>query len=164
MAFCPGSNSGKPITSCPYVSLNMALDDIPTFLGGNCNCFPGGCIAQVPNSQTFSLNSINADGLASITVNARAFESLELPLSGGMKISWLIKVELKKLEISVLFKPNRESGKDDEVLVSKQFIDQDCPITGEFNATLDGTAVIIFDNQKSFMTSKKILYKIDITE
>jgi hypothetical protein len=42
--------SGGDISKCPYASKNIRVEDIPTFLGGTCNC-PGGCCG-VPNELT----------------------------------------------------------------------------------------------------------------
>ena len=138
----------------------MDLSDIPTFLGGDCNC-PSGCISNIPNSQKFCVSGIT-DGMMEVVVGARGYESLKLPLSPGMKITWRIKVESKKIEVSLLFKPKRSSGNEDQVLVEKEILGDEKEISGEFNATQEGTAVLLFDNKNSFFTSKKVLYKIDL--
>jgi hypothetical protein len=38
MVFCPAKGA---ISDCPYLSKYLPVDNVPTFLGGKCNC-PGG--------------------------------------------------------------------------------------------------------------------------
>ena len=59
MKACPGDTNGD-ITKCPFVMSQVHIEDIPTFLGGKCNCPGGGCINGVPNSQTV----MNAGGIS----------------------------------------------------------------------------------------------------
>ena len=82
MVFCPGFAAGSDVSVCPYLSKYMNLDTVPTFLGGKCNC-PGGCIGNVPNSQTVPVNEISADGSSSMTIAARTAQTLELPVCKG---------------------------------------------------------------------------------
>lgn len=39
------------ITTCPIATRAFDLSDLPTFLGGKCNCSGKGCVAGVPNDQ-----------------------------------------------------------------------------------------------------------------
>ena len=57
------------IQACPIVSRLLAVDAVPSFLGGQCNC-PGGCVCA-PNSQRIPTPPLEADGKRRMTVGAR---------------------------------------------------------------------------------------------
>lgn len=42
-------NRGKDISSCPFVADRLAIEDVPSFLGGTCRCVDGRCICGIPN-------------------------------------------------------------------------------------------------------------------
>jgi len=48
MVTCKGNMAKQNIKQCPYASKMIKEEDIPTFLGGKCDCTPG-CVANVPN-------------------------------------------------------------------------------------------------------------------
>ena len=160
MAFCPGNVvSTKSITECPYLTKNLALEDVPSFLGGKCNC-PGGCIAGVPNSQPAPINEIDANGLASITVPARSILPIEFPVIKGMKMQFAIRVDDRKVELSATF--TEQATSLSTLTMEKRFINsEDGTINGSWEAPSDGTWSIQFDNTHSMLRTKKVFYKIE---
>jgi hypothetical protein len=165
MVFCPGNTiSSKPITDCPFISRILSVDDVPTFLGGKCNC-PGGCISGVPNSQKAPINELDENGLASVTVSARSTNPIELAVTKGMKMKYSFRVEDRKVEISSILKPvNEEKGEDINVMEKRYLTVEDGILQGSWEAPLDGIWIIVLDNTHSMMRSKKVFYKIDQQE
>lgn len=45
---CNGDTDSGDITQCPYVRNHINVDDIPSYLGGKCEC-KGGCVFGLPN-------------------------------------------------------------------------------------------------------------------
>lgn len=158
VVFCPGKNSGKPISACPYLSNYLNIDNVPTFLGGNCNC-PGGCIGNVPNSQTLPLSGITTEGLSKQVISARKNERIEFPIIRGTKVSYTIQVESKKLEVSAMFSNGNSVLQDN--IIEKRFVESSDVIEGKWNAKEDGVLTFEFDNSHSYFNSKTVMYKID---
>lgn len=51
VGMCGGTIVPGELGKCPWASKNLALEDMPTFVGGTCSC-PGGCVGDVPNDCT----------------------------------------------------------------------------------------------------------------
>jgi hypothetical protein len=159
MRICPGFTSGKTIADCPYLSQYLTSEDLPTFLGGKCDC-PGGCIGGVPNSQTFAINDIDADGLMSVTVSSRHTQHLDFPLTKGAKVHYQLKVKDRKIEILSTLK---EIGGTEHPIIAKKYLNaEDGVLSGDYVAPVDGTLTFIFDNTHSMMRSKNVMYKVEI--
>ena len=45
---CRGDIANGNIADCPYVRSHFAIEHVPSYLGGNCNC-EGGCVPGIPN-------------------------------------------------------------------------------------------------------------------
>lgn len=165
MVFCPANSSGKPISDCPFVSKILSIENVPTFLGGKCNC-PGGCIGGIPNSQTTPINAVDADGAASITISARTVQSIELPISKGFVIDYLFEVESRKIEISATVRPADEEGDSKNVdLMETRYVNgEDGPLKGSWASPMDGLLIVRFDNTHSMLRSKNVKYSLDIKE
>jgi hypothetical protein len=159
LIFCPGVQSKKSIAECPYVSRMFNIDDIPTFIGGKCSC-PGGCIGNIPNSQSAPVNEVTADGLSAITISARSTEKIEVPIPAGVKINYAIRVESRKIEIQSDFTAIDNSKTI--ALIQKRFLNaEEGELNGQFNATEPGNLIFLFDNTHSLLRSKVIQYKIE---
>jgi len=48
---CGGDIINGDIKDCPMATKLVPLENIPSFLGGECNC-EGGCVASIPNDQS----------------------------------------------------------------------------------------------------------------
>lgn len=164
MVFCNGGSSGQPITECPFLSSFLDVADVPTFLGGKCNC-SGGCIPGTPNSQTTPINSISSDGKISITVAARSSQTVALPVAKDCPISVEIEVDTRKVEVSVCVRPeDMETGGKYVALMETRYVsDEDGLFTGKFVTPISGTLIVNFDNTHSLMRSKTLKYRIDFT-
>ena len=57
MRVCPGNTLKDDISKCPFVRMKVAISNVPTFLGGTCNC-PGGCVPGVANSACHPLEEL----------------------------------------------------------------------------------------------------------
>ncbi|KAI9329093.1 CRAL-TRIO domain-containing protein [Obelidium mucronatum] len=168
--FCPGKTSGKSIVACPYLSRYLVLENIPSFLGGTCNC-KGGCIGGVPNSQTSPITGVSESGMVSINVAARSVETVEIPLVKGTQIRYEFKVsEKQQIKTSVLFRKTAENDTGEEgksaidVVAKRSIEEKDGVISGSFVAPEDGVFVKSFDNSYSWLRSKTVWYKIDYLE
>ena len=156
MVFCPAKGD---IAACPYLSRNLDLDKVPTFLGGSCNCV-GGCIGGVPNSQTSPINQIDGDGMSSMTVSARSSETIDFVVAQGLKLSYSLKVDNRKIEIKGIFTSSNGAVSS---FIKKRFLESDeGTLNGNFTATEDGVCVLEFDNSASILRSKVIHYKISV--
>eukprot|EP00123_Amoebidium_parasiticum_P008631 comp18926_c1_seq1/m.21125 comp18926_c1_seq1/g.21125 ORF comp18926_c1_seq1/g.21125 comp18926_c1_seq1/m.21125 type:complete len:142 (-) comp18926_c1_seq1:39-464(-) len=51
---CPTHSDSPDIQSCEFVNGHFELCNLPTFLGGTCDCV-GGCVPGVPNDATAPL-------------------------------------------------------------------------------------------------------------
>ncbi len=132
---------------------------------GKCNC-PGGCIGGVPNSQTTPINSVDADGAASITITARTVQTIELPVQKGFLVDYLFEVEARKIEISATVRP--EGIEDDSKnidLMETRYVDGEAgALKGSWASPASGLLIIKFDNTHSMLRSKNVKYKFDIKE
>lgn len=79
------------IQACPVVTRLLAMDAVPSFLGGQCNC-PGGCICS-PNSQRVPTPPLEADGRRQMTVAARAVVPLVFDVPGQTTLVMSVCVE-----------------------------------------------------------------------
>ena len=158
--FCPGNqNSNKPITECPFLSQFLSPEDVPSFLGGGCNC-PGGCIAGVPNSQTAPIEDIDADGNTCVSVSARSTRSVEIPVKKGMALKYALRVEDRKIEISAKF--NENAASTSTYFMDKKFLtSEQGALNGTFTPSQDGYCIFVFDNTHSILRSKKVFYKVE---
>ncbi|KAJ1555037.1 hypothetical protein HK096_010030, partial [Nowakowskiella sp. JEL0078] len=90
LSLSPSKNGS--IKLCPFVMSNIALDDLPTFLGGNCDCSDKGergCIRGVLNEQCtpITLQSTQENSNPSPTIsknvsNSRVFANFFLSKAG----------------------------------------------------------------------------------
>ncbi|KAJ3401483.1 hypothetical protein CcCBS67573_g07329 [Chytriomyces confervae] len=172
--FCPGNSSGKNnMADCPYLSRYLKAADLPSFLGGQCNCI-GGCVGGVPNSQTTPVTEISGDGGVSLTVASRNVEIVSYPLLAGTKARYMLAVGVgQNIQVRVTFTP-RDSDKS-QVIVAPQVIEgakkklllgksktdasgEEYAISGDFTAKSQGIFAIEFDNSQSWMRSKTVSY------
>jgi hypothetical protein len=157
--FCPGKNSGKGVEHCPFLSKHMRVEDIPTFLGGQCNCLPG-CIAGIPNSQTSPLNEVTSDGCSSITVGARSSENIEIPVGSGSRVVYAVSVQDKDISVSISFA--NALHKETKDIVSKRLLSsKDDAVEGKYLAEAEGVISLLLDNTKSLLKSKTVKYKLE---
>ncbi|KAI9333611.1 CRAL-TRIO domain-containing protein [Obelidium mucronatum] len=169
IVFCPGKMSGKSITACPYLSQYLSLENVPSFLGGNCNC-KGGCIGGVPNSQTSPNTGVSESGMVSIHVAARSEETVEIPLIKGAHIRYEFKVlDKQDIKVSAWFQKYDVTAEADVktidvVMMSRSIEGQDGVVTGTFLAPEDGLFVKSFNNSYSWIRSKTVWYKVDYLE
>lgn len=162
MRFCPGKTSGHPISDCPYVSANIRLEDIPTFLGGKCNC-PGGCIGGIPNSQTRPISGLTDDGFIKLSIPARSDQILEFPVLQGIVMQYTFKSESKKMRFEAWFETEHQTLLK-QAIFDHQKLDVDGEgVSGKFEAAQNGMVKIRFDNTKSLLLSANMSYKVDFT-
>lgn len=57
---CSGDIFNGDINDCPMAKKLVPIENIPSFLGGKCEC-PNGCVANIPNSQTHK-KGLDEDG------------------------------------------------------------------------------------------------------
>jgi hypothetical protein len=178
--FCSGLNSGKTVQQCPFVSKYLNIADVPSFLGGVCQC-PQGCIGGVPNSQKIPMKIVGGmdrnHQLVSMTVRAREKQMVEIPVAKGMTISYILKAEGKKIEVGAMIKlqglnmnmreTTRHGMKEEEdgmviVLMEKRYVEWvDGEITGTWIAPVEGLFVMTFDNNDAVFYARKIQYSLD---
>lgn len=48
VGMCTGTITPGKLMECPWASKNLRPEDMPTFVGGTCEC-EGGCVGDVPN-------------------------------------------------------------------------------------------------------------------
>ena len=137
----------------------MKLEDVPTFLGGKCNCSPG-CIAGVPNNQTEPIAGISADGLNRVDVAARNVQKIELPVQKGMALNYTIKSESSKVNVSANF---RNAAGNVKTLMEVQCLkgEEASSLAGRWEIEEEGTVELSFDNTHSIFFSKSVSYKVD---
>ncbi|KAI8909154.1 CRAL-TRIO domain-containing protein [Gorgonomyces haynaldii] len=157
MTFCPGQLSGKPISACPYLRMYLKLEDVPSFLGGQCNC-PGGCVGGAPNSLKTPIAEIDQDGLISINVSARKSEQIQIPFAQGMTAEYHVKVESKSIDFSLSFV--QSDGQSIQIIPKKTIHSTDT-IKSTFKIPQDGMLSLDFDNTSSILRSKKVFYKAE---
>ncbi|ORY46396.1 hypothetical protein BCR33DRAFT_849125 [Rhizoclosmatium globosum] len=145
VVLCPGVASGKPLDACPYIARVLKPENIPSFIGGTCNC-KGGCISGIPNYQTVPVNAISDSGLMNITVHARSTEMVEVPLAQGAQIKYEFKISEKQdIKVQIVFRPNG-GIKEVEVVALRSLEEKDGVISGSFVAPTAGILVKTFDN------------------
>ena len=56
VGMCQGTIEPGKIGDCPWASKRFRAEDMPTFVGGTCEC-EGGCIGDVPNDHSIVIGS-----------------------------------------------------------------------------------------------------------
>ncbi|KAJ3411186.1 hypothetical protein HDV05_002614 [Chytridiales sp. JEL 0842] len=162
MRFCPGNvHTNKPFSACPYLSKTFDENDIPTFLGGKCSC-PNGCVGGVPNTQTFAIDEIDENGLMSLTVSARHVQTVDMPLTKGMKVHYQLKIKERKIEVFAHLKGT--DGSEHKFIEKKYLAAEDGTLSGDFVAPVDGNVDFVFDNSHSLLRSKHVSYKLEFSQ
>ncbi|KAJ3285608.1 hypothetical protein HDU79_007202 [Rhizoclosmatium sp. JEL0117] len=163
LVFCPGVVSGKPLDACQYIARVLKPEDVPSFIGGKCNC-KGGCISGIPNYQTVPVNAISDSGLMNITVHARSTETVEVPLAKGDQIKYEFKISEKQdIKVQIVFRPNGGT-KEVEVVALRSIEEKDGVISGSFVASTGGILIKTFDNSFSWVRAKNVWYKLEQVE
>ncbi|KAJ3062337.1 hypothetical protein HDU98_001785 [Podochytrium sp. JEL0797] len=157
--FCPGATTKLSVNSCPYLSRYLIADDVPSFLGGKCECNNGRCIGGVPNTQTTPITGISSEGMISMAVSARNSETVDVPLAQGAGIRFEVKAgEKQQIKVRVVFK-EVESGVEVDVVAKRLLEGKDGVVSGEFVADTNGVFSLFFDNSFSWIRSKTVWYK-----
>lgn len=164
---CPADtlDRTKNAKACPFATKLVDFDDIPTFLGGECNEGIGG----VPNEQTRPNQVVDDDGMARITVAKRGkYEAFEEVAQGASKANWTVVVDANRgIEMSAVLKvpdENEEDGAKTLTLMPAEKLKSD----GEISGTIDleqspaGLLVVTFDNSYTILNSKTLRYKIEV--
>ncbi|OQR84670.1 hypothetical protein ACHHYP_13082 [Achlya hypogyna] len=149
---CPG---GTSIAACPYLSKYLVLEDLPTFLGGQCSC-DGGCIGSVPNSQTRPLAIVDANGMATLTADARATQTIDVSVTAGHVLEYAISAPGKVVHVTIMFRS--PEGTTAEILPPQDLHSAMEPVHGRWEATSDGVASILFNN-KAFFSGRQVQYR-----
>ncbi|KAI8620406.1 CRAL-TRIO domain-containing protein [Chytriomyces sp. MP71] len=168
--FCPGKTSGKSISDCPYMTRYLQTSEMPTFMGGRCDC-PGGCIGGVPNSQTTPITNVSDDGSISLNISSRNTEVASFHVLAGSRIKCVVKIApTQNIQARMSIK-RQESGKEMEIVAKKTLEGPGKKSTnenenawmGDIKADADGVFMIEFDNSSSWMKSKTVTYSVDIS-
>ncbi|ETW05449.1 hypothetical protein, variant [Aphanomyces invadans] len=164
MVICPGASSGQSLAACPFTQHHLGVDNIPTFLGGTCRCNGGCCIGGVPNSQTTPINSVDADGLASISLSARTTQSLDYPVGADMHVSYNIIAEGKAIDVRAFISANGLTGDTKDAVALWE-----CPMlqaadgvqAGTWVMPHDGILTLRIDNRHALFRGRSIKVKLD---
>ncbi len=75
--FCKRSE-GQPISECPFIAKEKAIaeEDVPSFLGGQCQC-PGGCVAGMPNDAKPHSRVLSEEELGSVRAAMEGVRAVE---------------------------------------------------------------------------------------
>lgn len=163
-AVCPGQSLREPTSKCQYGEWSRKKfdnKDLPRFLGGGRPC-PGGVFAGAPEEITEMQGRQGTDGAVALTVPARDFKDVLLPVPEGCStLAYRIVLEDKGIEFQVL----QEQPDEDEPEVIKEqhkFKASEGPQEGAVKLKGRGTIVVRFDNSYSVLNSKKLKYSFTV--
>ncbi|CAK4695031.1 hypothetical protein LEN26_006866 [Aphanomyces euteiches] len=156
--FCPG---GSDISACPFVSSNLGLESLPTFIGGSCTCGNGRCIGNVPNSQTIPIDAVDANGLTSVTLAARTSQTIDLPVSKGTVVNYHLEAEGKPLSVTVaLVAPPQ----DEQFFLERPMLQKsNGAFVGKWAIPQDGILQLRVANIHAFMSGRSFKYKLNLS-
>jgi hypothetical protein len=80
-SMCGGTIAEGELMKCPYASKNINIADLPTFVGGTCNC-KGGCVGGVPNDCT-TMKGLDEDEVESDGDEEEEKKADAKPAEGG---------------------------------------------------------------------------------
>jgi len=126
--------------------------NLPKVLGGACGC-EGGCVWEVAANEGFT------------SINVKAREKFELKKNvdeKGLLVSWEFRTLSKDIGFAVVF--TAKDAKQSQTIVPLTRMPAHMQaVDGGFAAPSAGTVTLIWDNSYSKLTSKHLLYRIDIT-
>ncbi|KAH9076072.1 hypothetical protein Ae201684P_012562 [Aphanomyces euteiches] len=139
--FCPG---GSDISACPFVSSNLGLESLPTFIGGSCTCGNGRCIGNVPNSQTIPIDA-----------------TIDLPVSKGTVVNYHLEAEGKPLSVTVaLVAPPQ----DEQFFLERPMLQKsNGAFVGKWAIPQDGILQLRVANIHAFMSGRSFKYKLNLS-
>ncbi|ETV76530.1 hypothetical protein H257_09531 [Aphanomyces astaci] len=169
IVMCPGQSSGQALAACPFANRYLGVENIPTFLGGMCRCGGGCCIGGVPNSQTTPFNSVDADGLSSITLSPGSTQSLDYPVGAGMRVSFKLVAEGKIVDVQAFVTANARGTNNitNNVTVlweRPELQASDGAQQGTWMMPVDGTLTLKIDNRHAMFRGRSIKFKLDFAE
>ena len=161
MTFCPALQSGKDLSACPFVSKFIKAEDVPTFLGGKCQCTDG-CIGGIPNSQTTPVSGITSDGYTKMDIPSRSEQTLEFPVAKDVTVTYGLKSESKKMRFELWFEPEVNSALRESIVDLQKSKDLDeHGLSGTWTSPTTGMVKLKLDNTNSLLLSASMSYKMD---
>eukprot|EP00455_Lapot_gusevi_P056078 TRINITY_DN9228_c0_g2_i1.p1 TRINITY_DN9228_c0_g2~~TRINITY_DN9228_c0_g2_i1.p1 ORF type:complete len:287 (-),score=79.26 TRINITY_DN9228_c0_g2_i1:133-906(-) len=129
----------------------VRAEDLPRFLGGQCEC-ESGCVPRF-NEQAYFLP---------LAVGRNSKQEVAVPVEAGKYITWYFFTEKHDLGFSAKFVG--QSGAQVAVTPLQKHAANVFRVSGEYKAEESGTLHMTFDNTHTYFYSKNVFYRTIVSE
>ena len=143
----------KPDKTAETLLQVIDAENLPEFLGGKCNC-EGGCVETL--DEAIPMEGGDNTMAEEVKVGAGKNETREFPMEPGEQVTWEFEVSQMNVEFSVTYIPDAEGSEPIEV-VKKEKAKLG---TSDYEPTVPGRLVLIWDNHYSWMNSKSVRLRV----